>query len=186
MILIRDAKLDDVPDIARVHVETWRTSYSGIVPQTVLDGLSVDQRQMMWEALLTRHGSTRPTLVAEETPATVSSAGSSGVIGFGLVGPADGRVPDIAGEILLLYILERFQRRDVGRRLFAALIERLRMLGHNSAVTWVFEGSAACPFFEAMGGVAVARTAIDYAGKPVGERAYVWPDLAVLPVSEKG
>ena len=33
---IREATLDDVPGIARVHVDTWRTTYVDIVPAGAL------------------------------------------------------------------------------------------------------------------------------------------------------
>ena len=40
---IREATLDDVPGIARVHVDTWRTTYPGIVPAEHLAGLSYER-----------------------------------------------------------------------------------------------------------------------------------------------
>lgn len=37
----RDAVVEDAPGIARVHVESWRAAYAGLMPQAVLDDLSV-------------------------------------------------------------------------------------------------------------------------------------------------
>lgn len=41
---IRRAKLDDAQGIAKVHVNSWRTTYKDIIPNDFLDNLSVEQR----------------------------------------------------------------------------------------------------------------------------------------------
>lgn len=35
-ITIREAVYDDIPAISQVHVDTWRSTYAGIVPDEVL------------------------------------------------------------------------------------------------------------------------------------------------------
>ena len=50
---IRTARIEDSPGIARVHVDSWRTTYRGIVPQDVLENLSYQQRQEIWQERLT-------------------------------------------------------------------------------------------------------------------------------------
>ena len=42
---IREATLDDVTASARVHVDSWRTTYAGIIPAEYLAGLSYTQRE---------------------------------------------------------------------------------------------------------------------------------------------
>jgi hypothetical protein len=42
----------DVSAIGSVHVEAWRETYVGIVPDHVLAGLSVDRRTAMWGHIL--------------------------------------------------------------------------------------------------------------------------------------
>jgi hypothetical protein len=39
---------DDAEAIARVHVDSWRTTYQGILPDEVLAGLSVERRRAFW------------------------------------------------------------------------------------------------------------------------------------------
>ncbi|SDE64667.1 hypothetical protein SAMN04488689_10282 [Paenibacillus sp. cl6col] len=46
---IRKAMAGDAPGIARVHVDSWRTAYQGIISDTYLSSLSVQARQNMWE-----------------------------------------------------------------------------------------------------------------------------------------
>ena len=47
MSLIRPATLEDAPAIARVHVDTWRTTYAGIVPDEHLAKLSYERSQAL-------------------------------------------------------------------------------------------------------------------------------------------
>lgn len=40
--MVRSARVEDAGAIARVNVDTWRTTYPGIVPQDYLDALDPD------------------------------------------------------------------------------------------------------------------------------------------------
>jgi len=55
-VMIRQASLDDVPAIARVHVDTWRTTYRGLLPDEHLTRLTYEGRERLWtEAIGTPH-----------------------------------------------------------------------------------------------------------------------------------
>jgi len=47
-MLIREASLTDTAAIARVHVDSWRITYAGIVPADYLAKLSYAQREQFW------------------------------------------------------------------------------------------------------------------------------------------
>jgi hypothetical protein len=51
-MLIREAKITDAAAIAKVHVDSWRTTYVGIVPTAYLAGLSHEQRAEEWRRTL--------------------------------------------------------------------------------------------------------------------------------------
>jgi hypothetical protein len=46
---IRPARMQDVPEIAVVHVRSWQAAYRGLLPQAYLDGLDPAQRIGQWE-----------------------------------------------------------------------------------------------------------------------------------------
>lgn len=52
MVAVRPAVLDDVPQIAAVHVAGWQIGYQGLLPQQVLDDLTAAQRLTRWTATL--------------------------------------------------------------------------------------------------------------------------------------
>ncbi len=52
-VAIRAARLEDAGAIAHVHVESWRTTYAGIVPDAYLAGLDEILRTRLWHEWLT-------------------------------------------------------------------------------------------------------------------------------------
>jgi hypothetical protein len=64
---IRAAEPGDAAGIARVHVNSWRTTYPSILPAAVLASLSYQRRETAWVEILARQegqsgsrGSVRP------------------------------------------------------------------------------------------------------------------------------
>lgn len=51
-MIIRQAVFEDAAAIARVHVDSWRTAYKGVIKEEVLAGLSVEQRTTNWQRQL--------------------------------------------------------------------------------------------------------------------------------------
>ena len=49
---VRRARPEDAGGIARVWIAAWRIAYRGLVPDALLDGLSVDERRAHWRARL--------------------------------------------------------------------------------------------------------------------------------------
>src|SRR5258708_32219402 len=77
MLFVRPATRDDAADIARIDVETWRTSYAGILPDKVLLGLTTGRLAREWQSQLSH----RPDDVrGAERP-------RAGVIAFGRCAP---------------------------------------------------------------------------------------------------
>ena len=46
--VIRKAVQADAPGIARVHIDSWQTTYRGIVPDEHLAKLSYEEREDLW------------------------------------------------------------------------------------------------------------------------------------------
>lgn len=168
---VRSATAADIPGIARVHVDAWRSTYRGIVPQAFLDGLSYRGRETLWRRVLTGSAGDHGVFVAD--------AGGAGVVGF-----ADGaRAQDAAyqGELMAIYILEKFQKRGLGRDLTLRVIDWLRNHGIRSMRLWVLADNPACRFYEALGGRRIEAKRIEIGGADLEEVAYGWPDIMNIP-----
>ena len=142
---MRAARRDDVPEIARIQMETWRTAYARFVPASVLDALSVERAVAAWGAAVEAPPSAaHRVLVATEQERTV---------GFVATGPSaeeDGEAGDAA--IAALLVEPRWGRRGHGSRLLAATVDHLRADGMTRLVAWVPDGDRASAAFYSSAG----------------------------------
>ncbi|MBT2523295.1 GNAT family N-acetyltransferase [Arthrobacter sp. ISL-28] len=121
---VRWAEPADAPSMARVHVDTWRETYRGIMSDVVLDDPALlSWRERFWDAALTdpRYG--------QNTIAVASHEGA--LIGIAMSGPA----PDDADQpqqLHLLYAYAAFHGSGVGTALLNAVIDRT-----TPAALWV-------------------------------------------------
>ncbi|MGQ0550225.1 MAG: GNAT family N-acetyltransferase [Armatimonadota bacterium] len=171
-MIIRAARREDAPAIARVHVDSWRTTYRGIIADDLLSRLSYERREQQWTRAL-GNPDVNVLYVAEE--------GSQGVIGFAAGGPENTGDPVYRGELYAIYLLEAHQRKGLGRRLIGSIAERLAQAGMRSMLLWVLAGNlAARRFYESLGGEEVREQQIDIGGTKYDEVAYGWRDTRVL------
>ena len=172
-IQIRQATPADAWAIARVHVDSWRSSYVDVVPQEILSGLSYDERKGLWDGILNSSRADRHCYVAD--------APTVGVVGFAHAGTVSENSRAFDGEIYAIYLLEEFQRMGLGRRLFISVAERLLEDGMSSFLLWVFkENNSARRFYESLGGEVVRSQEINIGGVNLVEVAYGWKDIERL------
>ena len=170
---VREATSNDVPAIARVHVDTWRTTYRGIVPDEHLANLSYERRAEGWYRILHQaQEDNNFTLVAENE--------SDKIVGFANGGKERTGDPVYTGELTGIYILKAHQRKGIGRSLVETVAERLGQLGLHSMLIWVLVDNPACQFYAALGGTQVREQTLQIAGKSLIEVAYGWTDITNL------
>jgi hypothetical protein len=95
---IRQATMADVAAIARVHVESWRTTYQGILPDDYLANLTYAQREFLWREILSKRGGHSLTYVVEDD--------SGDIVGFASGGPERSGDSVYTGELYAIYLLE--------------------------------------------------------------------------------
>jgi len=176
---IRTAEPRDVDSLARVHVDSWRSTYAGILPDEFLAGLSYRDRESFWEQVLTTARPTVSNFLVETE--------SGDVVGLAAGGPERTGSETYLGELYLVYLLEQYQRRGLGRLLVSAVAERLLPDGFGSMLLWVAKDNhPACRFYEALGGEPIDSRTIDIAGAGVAEVAYGWQQVADLVTDHAG
>ncbi|HRJ65864.1 MAG TPA: GNAT family N-acetyltransferase, partial [Alphaproteobacteria bacterium] len=129
---IRQAAAADAAAIAAVHVQSWRESYQGIVPESHLAGLEVVERTQRWHGQL-------ETLESPSAVFIARPAGGAGgaACGFISCGAARERFEGYAGEVYALYLLKSAQGTGLGRRLFDTARQSLAGCGINGLYLWV-------------------------------------------------
>lgn len=169
---IREAAPADVPGIARVHVDTWRTAYPGLIPAAHLAQLSYERAAARWRDQLAAADDRRFTYVAEE---------ADRIIGLASGGPERNNLPGYDGELYGLYVLAEFQRQGVGRALLRTVAQRLAAAGCRAMALWVLKDNVkARTFYETLGGMLAAEQTITIGGAELREVAYGWPDIRMF------
>jgi GNAT superfamily N-acetyltransferase len=169
---IRAAYPSDAAGIARVHVDSWRTTYRGIVPHDFLAALSYEQRERMWRGILSPASGSSFVYVAEDP--------GGQIVGFASGGPARDPDPDYSGELYAVYLLQDQQRHGLGRRLIGALVQQLIQAGMTSLLVWVLADNPARKFYEALGGQYVYDKWVSIGDARLVEVAYGWRDARIL------
>src|SRR5579863_486033 len=108
-IAIRPARLEDAGAIAHVHVESWRTTYAGIVPDAYLAGLDETLRTRLWHEWL---GGGALIFVAEI---------DGSVVGFAHGGANREPVEACDAELYSIYLLREVQKRGIGAALLRSM-----------------------------------------------------------------
>jgi ribosomal protein S18 acetylase RimI-like enzyme len=165
-ITIRAARSTDARAIAGLDVETWRTTYPGVLSAGYLVGLSERRREVGW----------RMAIMREPRDVRVAVDPSGLIRGFGSCGPSRSE-RHFPGEVFTLYVAPDWQNRGTGRRLLIALFRRLAASGLDAAIVWVLRDNPSRFFYERVGGRLVSHKPIPVGGDRVEALAYGWPDL---------
>jgi GNAT superfamily N-acetyltransferase len=167
---IRRATVEDAAAVARVHVDSWRTTYRGIVPDTFLDGMSYADSEARLRRRLEQSSEKYAMFVAQDE--------SGRIVGFADGGPIRKEDPDFDGELYAIYLLEAHQRRGLGRRLIRQVVGHLVQNGMHGMLIWALADNPACPFYAVMGGRPVRAGELEIGGVRFKEVGYGWSDLA--------
>jgi GNAT superfamily N-acetyltransferase len=165
---VREAVVEDAEGIARVHTDSWQTSYRGILPDTVLDRIDVGQRADSRRKIL--RDRTVFQLVAYDVT-------HGDIVGFCDAGASRRHVP-FAGEVYAIYLAHRAKRHGLGHEMFERVQAWLVAQDMRSMIVWVLENNHhARRFYEAEGGKQSSRIQSRVGGYPVVELSYVWDRL---------
>lgn len=155
---IREARLEDALAIARVHIDAWRETYQGIIPDSYLAQLSYEKRTKQWEQTLADQ---RVYVVELEDE----------VVGFAQGGP--NRRDAREGELYAIYVLRASQGQGLGKALFQRIIEDLAE--YEAMQVSVLRDNPACQFYERFGGRLLEESMIERGGVELVQRVYRMP-----------
>jgi ribosomal protein S18 acetylase RimI-like enzyme len=149
--MVRDAIPADVPEVARVQVDSWRVAYDGLMPVALIESFTVERRIDQWNRFFAASPHRGALVVAEH----------DGVVGMASFGPARGE-PEGTGEIAAIYVTADHWGHGHGRDLILEAERRFREAGHTAAVLWVLTANdRARRFYEAAGWTTDGHTRIE-------------------------
>jgi ribosomal protein S18 acetylase RimI-like enzyme len=162
---------DRAEDLARLHVASWREAYTGMIPPDILADVDLADRTARWRSYLEAGG--YPTFLA-------SVAGEpAGFIRTGRLAEPLAEVAD--GHIYALYVLQRFHRGGIGRKLMGlAAAEWLQQGGRAFSLGVLTANQGARTFYEALGARFVRPDVYNWQGHNLPESIYVFENLSEL------
>ncbi len=160
-----------VAALTRMHIQSWRETYAGILPGHFLRRLSQRSREALWQQILSEVSSRRRTLVA------VNEKGS--IVGFANAGPAF----DLEGyeaELFAIYILREYQGLGIGTQLVREITQWLLSKRMDSMRLWVVARNPSRGFYETLGGKLIDRAYMNFGDAKRLILGYGWKDIRPL------
>jgi len=160
----------DAGGLARVHVQSWRETYPGLLPASYLERMNPALYARRWRQQLTRARAGELVMVAE---------GPDGLIGY-CAGMFDAGA-SLRAEIYTLYLLREAQGFGLGRRLMETAARAFQGQGAERLTLWVLTGNTrAQRFYSHLGGSTVAERAVRGWGGGLTELRFDWNDISAL------
>lgn len=166
------ATLEHARGIAQVHVESWRTTYKGIVADATLANMDVELGAQQWLARLADEQPGARTFVAIEDDGRV--------VGFAAGGPVRSQDLVTDAELYAIYLYKESQRNGIGTALLAEVARYLTERGFHSLGVWVLELNPSRMFYEVFGAELIAEKSLTRDGLTLKELGYRWHSLPNL------
>lgn len=149
---VREACIEDAEKIAIVHVESWKTTYKGILSESYLSNLSVEKRLNSWLWTFDNLNVHEKIFVAENE--------DGNIIGFSSGGKSRNKDFKHDGELYAIYLLKSYQRLGIGKLLFNSVVGSLRINGYSSMMLWVLKDNPSVAFYKSLGGKILGQKTI--------------------------
>ncbi len=164
---IRTATIQDAQGIGKVHVDSWRTTYKNIIPDSFLDKLSYEQREKLWERNINR----------EDNYVLVAENKIGEIVGFAVASTRETNVERNSSDLTSIYLLEEYQGKRIGKLLLKELFMYFKQKGYQSIFVEVLAENKTRFFYEYYGAEYVKTVQINIGGKVLEEYVYVWNDI---------
>jgi len=160
--IIREARMEDIPVLASLHVKTWSETY-----WTTLFPPTYQVREAQWNQQFKVKDGSWFCFVVENK--------SSQLVGF-----AKGKtynhtdLPEFSGELNKIYLLREYQRLGLGRKLVGHVARRFLNHGISNMVLFGTAENPSSAFHDALGGERLYTKNGEFHG------GYCWRDLRKL------
>src|SRR6185437_5029180 len=146
-LIIRPARVQDVRQMARVHVRWWQETYRGLMPDAVLDDPGFPAaRERMWTDVLTSGGCRQSRVAVAER--------ADELAGIAMSGPPGDAAAAWARQLYVLYVYAADHGTGAGRALLEAVIDPA-----EPAALWVADPNPRAQAFYRKHGFAADGTA---------------------------
>lgn len=161
---IRKAVSTDALGITIVNVYTWKTQYTGLLPDELID-LRIREIKQNSDKIKNRIKNGTKYYVVEE---------ENCIIGFCSFGESRDEKYKEYGEIYALYLLEGFQGEGLGRKFFDLAISYFKEKGFDKFIVKCLIGNPSEEFYKHMGGKIIGQTQIEKFNFKINENIFLY------------
>lgn len=172
MLTVREARLSDAEQIAKIHDETWKLTYGPIIADEDLKQvMTYDTRKIMWETTLSSQKVQQYVYVAEE---------DDQLLGFISGGKQRAEQFEFDAEIYDIYVLEKAQGKKVGHELLKRFVEKCVEDEYRSLLVWILTANPYGRFYVRYGARKVEAENTTIGSGTYEETAFGWKELKEL------
>ena len=157
-IIVRNAKKEDIRQIAEIQVEDWKTAYRGIIDSDYLDSMSVDSR---YEIEIKRYEK------------YIVAADAEMILGYAWLETAEDEPADC--EVIALYVRYSERNNGIGKLLMRYAMNHFRETGKKKMIVWCLkENHESRKFYEKIGGREFRTGSHHWGGKEYEMISYLY------------
>lgn len=164
---IRIATIEDAYAIAKVHVDSWKTTYKGIIPDHFLKSLTYEERTELW----------KQNIIREDIYIIVAENNNGDIIGFADAWKRDNNLELNSCDLTSIYLLEEYHGIGVGKALMKELFIYFKKMGYSKIFVDVLEDNNTKHFYEYYNAQYVKNVQIKIGGKLLNESTYMWHEV---------
>jgi ribosomal protein S18 acetylase RimI-like enzyme len=166
---VHNCLISDAQEIAKLHYETWRTSYLNLVDDKILDFPTLESKKILWDKLI------RDQNLPNRGPLVLKSGAK--IVGVINIDKSKDEDSDSStGEITNIYVDKNYSGKGGGKLLLSKGLEQCSLAGWDKVTLWVLENNTkARGFFENFGFRWDLSQRVDYiADLPIFEVRYIF------------
>lgn len=169
MFQVRKAVLGDAESVARVHVDSWKATYSELINEEDLTNITFENRKTLWETILKMPGAGQVALVIHNDDGEI--------VGFVSGGKERTKRFGYDGEIYAIYLLNKYQRQGLGTSLLKAFFAEMKKAGYRSLLVWVLTQNPSSQFYVRYGALPVEEEKTTIGEGTYQETAFGWKSV---------
>lgn len=148
-------------------MDSWRTTYEGIIPDEYLGNLTYEKRTALWDQNLAR----------EDQYVIVSETNEGKIVGFECCGKRETNTIPNSSDLTAIYLLKEYQGKGIGKGLLKSLFLHFKHLGCQKIFVEVLADNKTRNFYEYYGAKLLKTVQIKIGGKVLDELIYEWDDV---------
>jgi predicted acetyltransferase len=167
-VSLREANSADARGIALVHYQSWIETYTGLMPDAILQKITLEGREKLWTMIL----------ADPKGNVWVAERDTGEVVGFLSVCPGRDEQYKDYGEIPGLYLLKKYHSQGIGASLLKKGIGLLKDQCFKGVYLWVLKDNSAELFYQKMGGKMDGEKVLEMDGHKLTEVFYIWENYS--------